>query len=85
MPDHLPFGPSLYVLLGRISTFGLFSMTTFISSLHMLTILRNPSPRPPQCWQSQRSLAVPLPSCRNEGYTCPRSFTPRRYQRRMSG
>jgi hypothetical protein len=72
--------------VGQASTFGLFSVTTFISGSHMLTILRNPSPRPPWCWQSQRPLAVPLPSLAfdrlhrtgwDEGYTCPRSFAPR--------
>jgi hypothetical protein len=60
--DPLPFGPSLYALVGQVSTFGLFSLTTFISGSLMLTILRNPSPRPPWCWQSQLPLAVPLPS-----------------------
>ena len=94
IPDLLPFGPSLYALAGQISTFGLFPITTFISDSHMLTILRNPSPRPPWRWQSQRPLAAPLPSLafdrphrtsRDEGYTCPRSFAPRRYQRRTSG
>jgi hypothetical protein len=82
MPDPLPFGSSLCALTGQISTFGLSPITTFISGSHMLTILRHPSPRPPRCWQSQRPLAVSLPSLanRDEGYTCPRSFTPHRYQ-----
>jgi len=37
-PGHLPFGPSLLALLGLISTFGLFPLTTFISGSHVLTI-----------------------------------------------
>ena len=60
--DPLPFGPSLYALAGQVSTFGLFSLTTFISGSHMLTIPRNPSPRPPRCWQSQLPLTIPLPT-----------------------
>ena len=47
--DPLPFGPSLYALAGQVSTFGLSQITTFISGSHVLTILRNPSPRPPWC------------------------------------
>jgi len=43
-PGHLPFGPSLFALVGQISTFGLFSVTTFISGSHMLAIPRYPSP-----------------------------------------
>jgi hypothetical protein len=54
IPDLLPFGPSLYALVGQVSTFGLSPLTTFISGSHMLTILRNPSSQPPWCWQSQR-------------------------------
>ena len=45
--DPLPFGPSLYALAGQVSTFGLSTITAFISDSHMLTILRNPSPQPP--------------------------------------
>jgi len=32
----LPFGPSLYALLGQVSAFGLFSVTTFISGSRLL-------------------------------------------------
>ena len=62
--DPLPFGPSLCVLVGQISTFSLFSITTFISGSHLLTIPRYPRPRPPRCWQSQRPFTSPLPSSR---------------------
>ena len=89
IPDPLPFGPSLFALAGRVSTFGLFSVTTFISGSHLLTIPRNPSPRPLWCWQSPCPLTVSLPSTAfsppvlnywDEGYTCPQGFTPHRYQ-----
>jgi hypothetical protein len=49
IPDPLPFGPSLSALPGLVSTFGLFLVTTFISGSHLLTIPRNPSPRPLRC------------------------------------
>jgi hypothetical protein len=45
----LAFWPKPNVLVGLDSTFGLFSVTTFISGSQMLTILCNPSPRPPWC------------------------------------
>jgi len=37
IPDPLPLGPSLYALVGQVSTFGLSQITTFISGSHMLT------------------------------------------------
>jgi hypothetical protein len=36
IPGSLPFGPSLYALAGQTSTFGLFSLTTFISGSRLL-------------------------------------------------
>ena len=44
IPDLLPFGPSLSALLGLVSTFGLSSVTTFISGSRMLTMPRDPGP-----------------------------------------
>jgi len=42
--DPSPFGPSLSALLGLFSTFGLSSVTTFISGSHVLTLPRDPGP-----------------------------------------
>ncbi len=89
IPDPLPFGPGLFALAGRVSTFGSYSVTTFISGSHLLTMPRNPSPRPLWCRQSPYPLTVPLPATAfsppvlnywDEGYTCPQGFTPHRYQ-----
>ena len=44
IPDLLPFGPSLSALLRLFSTFGLSSITTFISGSRMLTMPRDPGP-----------------------------------------
>jgi len=52
---HGPDRSTVPFWLKPLSIFGLSSVTTFISSSHLLTILPNPSSRPPRCWQSQRA------------------------------
>ena len=64
------------------STFGLFSMTTFISDSHLLTIPHNSGPSPPWCWQSQRPLTVPVAIPKDAGYFCHQGFTPHQHFKR---
>jgi len=75
IPDPLPFGPSLYALVGQVSTFGLFSLTTFISGSHVLTIPRDSGPLPPDAG----SRNIPSRFCcvpKDAGYFCLQGFTP---------
>ena len=78
VPDHVPFW------FKPDSIFGLFPVTTFISTLPGLTLPRTAGPRPPWCWQSSCRLARSRP-IRRSRLRCSPGFGPRRCQRRPLG
>lgn len=64
------------------SAFGLFLITTFISSLLMLTMPRSLAPYPPRRWQKASSTHR-VDTALASRLHCPGGFTPSRYQLRM--
>lgn len=74
--DRVPFW------LKPDSAFGLFLITTFISSLLMLTMPRSLAPYPPRRWQKASS-PHRVDAALASRLHCPGGFTPSRYQLRM--
>jgi hypothetical protein len=89
IPDPLPFGPSLFALAGRVSTFGLVLGDDVYQRFTYANHTTQSEPPTASvlaiATSSHNSVAIPgvQPACTElsgEGYTCPQSFAPHCYQ-----